>query len=253
MPATSRLWDMLIDRSPNMEELSIDGFSVHPVDGRRLVQGRWPHLRKLILGDVILDLHPLNAPANPNLTSLSEQSPSIQFLEAHTKLRSLSTSRHVLTPAHLSSLSTSSLPHLTEFSGTLEQLQSLTSSSPLSTSTLKSIIFREPMVMRDVTPFVISAVLQGLQNLRELKVSFILQSMYESGSLLRCVVACCPRLERLELACGQKPAFRLVSFLWEEIADNLCTIFVARMWWIGIILQSHPTPPQTSFFISNNH
>jgi len=43
-------------------------------------------------------------------------------------------------------------------------------------------------------------------------VSFLLQSMYESGSLLRSIVGVCPRLERMELACGHKPAFPLESF-----------------------------------------
>ena len=214
MPS-SRLWDMLLNRSPALEELSIDGHSVNPIDAHRLIQGRWPYLRKLTLGDVVVDLH-------SSTTTQRDQKPQyIQFLEAHPKIQSLRTPRHI-SPRDLSYFSPSSLPHLTEFSGTLEQLQSLTSdptpfpSSPSPQNikkTLQTITFHEPMLMRDATPLVISGLLRGLQNLRVLKVSFVLQTMYESGNLLRGVVGCCPRLEVLELGCGCKPPFLLVSLI----------------------------------------
>jgi len=44
-----------------------------------------------------------------------------------------------------------------------------------------------------------------------LRLSFVLHSIYESGSLLRSLVGSCPRLERLDLACGRMPSFTLVS------------------------------------------
>jgi hypothetical protein len=214
--ATSRLWDMLISRCPNLEELSIEGFSIHSIDAHRLVQGRWPNLRKMTLGDVIVDLN-LN-PVNPGPTLDLEKLPSIEFLEAHPKLQSLHTSPHALAPAHLSSLSPSSFPALIEFSGTLEQLQTLAPSHPHSHShridtsrQLKSVGFHEPMVMREVTHLAVCNVLRGLENLTMLRISFVLHSIYESGSLLRSLVGSCPRLERLDLECGHMPSFTLVG------------------------------------------
>lgn len=208
--ATSRLWDMLIYRCLNLEELSIDGCSDLPIDVRRLVNGRWPHLRKLTLGEVMLDhLDP---------TSVTEKRPCIDFLEAHPKLQSLRISRHALTPAHLSSLSHSSFPDLVDFSGTLEQLQTI-APAPTHPHThlynpsrqLRSVGFSEPMLMRDVTPLAVSVALQGLKNLTTLRISFVLHSMYESGSLLRSLVGSCPRLERIEMECAHKPSFSMVS------------------------------------------
>ncbi|KIM83187.1 hypothetical protein PILCRDRAFT_819402 [Piloderma croceum F 1598] len=213
--ASSRLWDMLISRCPDLEELSIEGFSIHSIDARRLVQGRWPNLRKMTLGDVIVDLN-LN-PVNPDPTLELEKLPSIEFLEAHPRLQSLRTSQHVLAPAHLSSLSASSFPDLIEFSGTLEQLQTLAPSHPHShridtSRQLKSVGFHQPMVMREVTHLAVCNVLQGLENLTTLSISFVLHSIYESGSLLRSLVGSCPRLERLDLGCGHMPSFTLDSF-----------------------------------------
>jgi len=207
---------MLIYHCPNLEELSIEGFSVHSIDAYRLVQGRWPHLRKLSLGDVIVDLNPPHL--NPDPTSEPEKLPSIRFLELHPKIRSLRTSQHALTSAHLSSLSPSSLPDLVEFSGTLEQLQTLAPSHHHPhridiSRRLKSVGFHEAMVMREVTHLAICNALQGLENLTTLRISFVLHSIYESGSLLRSLVGSCPKLERLDLGCGHVPSFTLVGRL----------------------------------------
>jgi hypothetical protein len=222
---------MLISRCPNLEELSIEGFSIYSIDARRLVRGRWPNLRKLTLGDVIVDLN-LN-PDIPSPILEAQKLPSIEFLEAHPKLQSLHTSQHVLAPVHLSSLSPSSFPDLIEFSGTLEQLQAVapshthihTHSPRIDTSRqLKSVGFHEPMVMREVTLLAVWNVLRGLENLTTLRISFVLHSIYESGSLLRSLVGSCPRLERLDLGCGRMPSFTLVGFLfatggWSQLSS----------------------------------
>jgi hypothetical protein len=211
--ASSHLWDMLISRCPDLEELSIEG-SIHSIDASRLIQGRWPNLRKITLGDVIIDFN-LN-PVNPDPMLELEKLPSIEFLEAHPKLQSLRTSQHALAPAHLSSLSPSSFPELIEFSGTLEQLQTLAPSHQHThridmSRQLKSVGFHEPMVMREVTHLAVCNVLQGLENLTMLSISFVLHSIYENGSLLRGLVGSCPRLERLDLGCGRVPSFTLVG------------------------------------------
>ncbi|KAJ6513093.1 hypothetical protein C8R45DRAFT_334233 [Mycena sanguinolenta] len=47
-------WDMLLDRSPNLEHLTIDTDNERYIDVRPLFQGRWPSLRQLTLGDFVL-------------------------------------------------------------------------------------------------------------------------------------------------------------------------------------------------------
>lgn len=49
---------MLIQRSPDLEELAIEGFSTVPADLHFFLQGRWSNLRKLQLGDICVDWFP---------------------------------------------------------------------------------------------------------------------------------------------------------------------------------------------------
>lgn len=197
--ASSKLWDMLLDRCPNLEELCIDGFSAHPTDMGRLVQGRWPKLRTLVLGDVVVDMGASQTPG--------AKRPFIEFLEEHPNLEVLTASRHALSPARLSAMEPTALPLLQQFTGTLEQLQIIAPNHP----SLTHVGFAEPMLMRDVTPLAVSLVLQGMTHLESLSIGFVLGSMYESGNLVRSLVTACPRLKRLELVCGHKPSFPLVS------------------------------------------
>lgn len=190
---------MLIKRCPNLEELSINGISSLPTDARTLVNGRWPNLRQLSLGDVSLEWHTPTSTTGP-------KSPFITFLEAHPNLLSLKVSRNVPS-AHFSTLDPVTLPRLTEFSGTLEQLQAL----PHLHGSLKSVTFREPMQTRELTPLAVAGVLQNLTSLVELRISFVLHSMYDSSSLLRSLIASCPQIRHLELTCAHKPSFQLVS------------------------------------------
>ncbi|EGO00176.1 hypothetical protein SERLA73DRAFT_72915 [Serpula lacrymans var. lacrymans S7.3] len=196
---TVRLCDMLIKRSPDLRELCIDGTSSVPTDAHALSRGRWPNLRKLIIGDVALDWHiPVSS---------ASKRPFIAFLEAHRELRTLHISRYALNPMHLPTLHHDALPCLEHFTGSLEHLQAISPSHP----SIKSVGFHEPIVIRDLAPMVVSSVLQGLPLLRSLKISFIFHSTYESGSLLRSLVSACPYLVELELTCARKPSFQLVS------------------------------------------
>ncbi|EGO25734.1 hypothetical protein SERLADRAFT_408008 [Serpula lacrymans var. lacrymans S7.9] len=197
---TVRLCDMLIKRSPDLRELCIDGTSSVPTDAHALSRGRWPNLRKLIIGDVALDWHiPVSS---------ASKRPFIAFLEAHRELRTLHISRYALNPMHLPTLHHDALPCLEHFTGSLEHLQAISPSHP----SIKSVGFHEPIVIRDLAPMVVSSVLQGLPLLRSLKISFIFHSTYESGSLLRSLVSACPYLVELELTCARKPSFQLESF-----------------------------------------
>lgn len=206
---------MLKERCPNLEgkfgahvchinspfiELTIDGVGPLPTDVQHLVQGRWPKLQRLSLGDVVIDW------TTPG-SGIEEKRPFVSFLEAHSSLKSLSLSRRNIDPQHLSLVDRNTIP-LTAFSGTLPQLQALSQFHP----SLKSVsLFRQPLQTREVTAPTVANVLQGITQLTKLKISFMLHSMYDSGNLLRSLISSCPQLRHLELTCGHKPSFQLVS------------------------------------------
>ncbi|KAJ6625876.1 hypothetical protein B0H10DRAFT_2211745 [Mycena sp. CBHHK59/15] len=176
-PASKKLWDMLFKRCPNLEELVIEGYSSFPADARCLVDGRWPNLHKLSLGDISVDRTVVASPTT--------KCPFITFLEAHTELQSLGLSRHNIDPTQLISLDRDTLK-LTEFSGTLPQVQAL----PHIYSSLKSLTFRDPFAQ-----YLVHASLA-----------------VDSGSILRTLTSSCPHLQHLELACIRKTSFQLDTF-----------------------------------------
>jgi len=90
----------------------------------------------------------------------------------------------------------------------MQQLQALPYLHPF----LKSVTFRDPMLTREVSAQAVAGLLQGLSSLIELKISFVLHSMYDSGNLLRSLITSCPHLQHLELTCGSKPSFQLDTF-----------------------------------------
>ncbi|TEB37348.1 hypothetical protein FA13DRAFT_1621736 [Coprinellus micaceus] len=200
-PATKKLWDMAINKCPNLEELSIEGSYSVPTDIRYISEGRWPNLRKLTLGDVCIDWIPRSL-------SPGEKRPFITFLEAHPQLESLSLSRHTVQPIHLASLDTTSLNRVTSFSGTHQQLQALPQIHP----ELKVVAFRDSVETREVSAPTVANILRELTSLAELRISFTLHSMYDSGNLLRSLIQSCPRLRHLELTCAHKPSFQLDAF-----------------------------------------
>jgi hypothetical protein len=201
-PVSRRFWSMLMTRCPNLQELVIDGVSPFPVDARPLSSARWPNLRRLILGDIAVDWLPGDL-----LTAPDAKSPFIEFLEAHPTLQSLGLSRSNVSHARLATMTPDTVK-LRSFTGTLEQLQSM----PHMHQYLTCVAFREPMRTRDVTALAVAGLLQRLTSLKKLKISFMLHSMYDSGNLLRSLVASCPNLVHLELTCGQRPSFQLESF-----------------------------------------
>ncbi|ESK92059.1 hypothetical protein Moror_10343 [Moniliophthora roreri MCA 2997] len=198
-PVSRRFWEMLIERCPNLEELAIDGISTFPTEAHHILEGRWPKLRKLILGDVVVD--------RPGMATGTSRSPFIDFLEAHPLLEDLSLSRANVGHTELSSLNPDTFK-LRSFSGTLEQLQAM----PHAHHYLESVTFRESMQTREVTSLVVAGLLQRLTSLTKLKISFTLHSMYDSGNLLKSLIASCPNLRHLELVCGHRPSFQIDTF-----------------------------------------
>jgi hypothetical protein len=102
-PICKKFCDLLIVRCPHLEELVLCGTSTVPADIHFVVDGRWPKLRKLSLGDVSIDLFPLAS---------GEKRPFITFLEEHPSIDSLSLSRRTIQPHHLSTLSPTALERL---------------------------------------------------------------------------------------------------------------------------------------------
>ncbi|KAH7927521.1 hypothetical protein BV22DRAFT_1084908 [Leucogyrophana mollusca] len=179
IPSNSRLWDMLIRRSPDLQELHITpSLSAPPVlhsfpNATPLYTARWPRLAALSLS---LSL--------PHATD--DPHPLIEFLDAHPNLHSLRTSLP-LPPAVI--------PHLTHFAGPLPALPGPTH------STLHSLILTSPLLAGIGLP--------SLKNLRELRVAFTFHSPYESGSVLRSLVASCPGIVHLEIVCARRPSFQI--------------------------------------------
>jgi len=192
---------MLINRCPDLEELAIEGSSSVPTDVHCLVEGRWPKLRKLSIGDLCIDWF-------PRMLEPGEKRPFIAFLNAHPHLETLSLSRHTIQPIHFATLDSSVLSNVTSFSGTHQQLQAL----PHLHRTVKSVYFRDPVETREVSAPTVASLLRDLTSLTTLKISFTLYSMYDSGNLLRSLIQSCPSLRHLELTCGQKPSFQLDTF-----------------------------------------
>ncbi|KAF8730047.1 hypothetical protein AX14_005776 [Amanita brunnescens Koide BX004] len=199
-PVMHKLWSMLIDNCPDLEELIVEGSASVPFHTNQLVEGRWPKLRKLILGDISFDWIP--RPLNPG-----EKRPFISFLEWHKNLRVLGVSKHTVLPNHFGTIDPHHL-HLTSFSGTHQQLQAISHLYPV----LKSVSFRDPVETREVSGPAVANLLRELTSLTELNISFSLHSMYDSGSLLRSLIQSCPRLQHLALTCAQKPSFQLDTF-----------------------------------------
>jgi hypothetical protein len=187
---------MVIDRCPHLQDFTLEGLSVLPVDASQLLSARWPNLKRLALGDLVIDRNP-----QPGL-----KSPLVEFLEAHPSLRSLGLSRRNVDPSAFHSLAAGSL-NLLSFSGTLQQLQALPHIHP----NLRSLTFREAMYTRDTSPVAVASALHNLPSLSKLKISFMLHSMYDSGNLLRSLIAACPNLRHFELTCGLRPSFQIVS------------------------------------------
>ena len=193
---------MLIKRCPNLERLSIDGHSPHaPVDAHGLLRGRWPNLRFLLIGDVVLDWH---IGLNPALGK-----PFRTFLEAHRNLESLHLQSHapsVASPSVLSDLQPDALAKLTTFSGALVQAQVLPARE-----SLKVLRVPDAMILRDSTQLSVSASLGLLPALSSLTIAFRLEHGYDNGSALRTIVTTCPHLRHLDFTVACRPSFTIVN------------------------------------------
>jgi hypothetical protein len=186
--------DVLIKHSPNIEEISILTNFPYPVsvlDGDQLANARWQNLRKFCLGNVFIDQSPARAPY-------------VTFLEAHPKLNSIQLSKHTLAFLSLSAVSTQALPDITNFGGTLHQLERL----PHIHSRLKTLSLCDPI---STLEFNAATVLRNMTALTDLRISFNPGYEHDNTSLLHSLIATCPQLERLDLSCVISLSFHVVS------------------------------------------
>jgi len=193
---------MLITRCPNLEHLAIDGNSPHaPVDAHGLVRGRWPKLRTLLIGDVVLDWHVgLHAALGRPLRA---------FLEAHGTLEALHLQSHapsVASPGVLADLRGDALARVRAFSGSLVQAQVL----PARTA-LKALRVPDAMPLREGTPLSVGASLAVLPALVDLTLAFRLEHGYDNGAVLRSIVAACPALHHIDFTIACRPSITVVS------------------------------------------
>ncbi|KAI0249590.1 hypothetical protein BJV78DRAFT_1276096 [Lactifluus subvellereus] len=203
VPGYHKLWDMLIKRCPNLEHLAIDGNSPHaPVDAHGLVRGRWPKLRSLLIGDVVLDWH---VELNPALGR-----PFRSFLDAHRNLEALHLQSHapsVAAPGVLADLHADALPKVNTFSGTLVQAQVLPARA-----SLKTLRVPDALPLRESTALTVSSALGMLPALVSLTIACRLEQGYDNGSALRAVVAACPHLRHLDFTVACRPSFTIDTF-----------------------------------------
>ncbi|TFK53529.1 hypothetical protein OE88DRAFT_1717762 [Heliocybe sulcata] len=206
LPPFRPMWEMLIKRCPDLQVLTVDGISARPGDARIMYSARWPKLRTLVVGPILIQ-------HEAHIFNHDEKPPFAAFLEGHPELRSLHLTTHAagLSAADLHALHPHALPELSEFCGSLSQLQALP--RPVLKS-IKSARFPEPMLLREVTPpLTVSMVLQTLPSLTNLNIDFVLQSgYYDNIGVLKSIVSSCPLLTNLEITCSSQPAFYLDAF-----------------------------------------
>ena len=71
-PVFSRIREMLVNRCPNLESLTVAGTSAEPLDILRLLTSYWPRLRSLTIGEPTSEMP---APVNPALVHTVPQVP----------------------------------------------------------------------------------------------------------------------------------------------------------------------------------
>ncbi|KAF7329981.1 hypothetical protein MKEN_00262100 [Mycena kentingensis (nom. inval.)] len=207
-----RLWEMLIENSPDLAQLTIGGAAPcpRPFDVRPIAYGRWPRLRSLTLGDLIMQHEPTKKDATipPSLRA---------FLLAHPRLRAVNF-QHIAGvgfPRTLASLPDTALPHIRTFSGPLLYVKTLPQPWRLRHLTLNGLQHSQSAFPK------LFAVLRALTALESLSILFDL-SLYtnvtrslnpqDHTSVFCGLLRACPRLVHLDLLCFTQPTFGVCEF-----------------------------------------
>ncbi|KAJ6591251.1 hypothetical protein DFH09DRAFT_1420316 [Mycena vulgaris] len=205
-----RFWEMLIERSPDLEELEIGGAAPCPrlFDIRPVSYGQWPHLKSLTLGDMVMQ-----APSRNN----ARKEPSFMvFLQAHPQLRCIKI-QHIGGDTFPSSLNLppTALPSLRTFSGPLAYIRTLPQPWLLQDLTLTGLQHSASSFPR------LFSTLKQLRSLASLSIQIDL-TLYTSFNrspqardhtkIFRALLASCPRLVYLDMLCLSQPTFNVAEF-----------------------------------------
>ncbi|KAF8187063.1 hypothetical protein K438DRAFT_1973237 [Mycena galopus ATCC 62051] len=194
-----QLWDMLIDRSPRLEQLRIDVSqrSRRVWDTRRVVQGRWPQLRDLELGDCSM--------AGSGASRILMETPFMRFLAAHTELERLrlpslsSFPRAIVLPP-------AALPNLREFSGNAAHIRGLPNLTHITTLSLVHQPLSEKMVS------LVCGTLKYMKSLKSLSIWLHLDAQTDHYAVFRNLFDSCRGLQHLDLACSEAP-WEIIEFI----------------------------------------
>lgn len=205
-----RLWEMLIERCPALEELSLDAVApAHRIfDARNAMLGRWPRLRSLTLGDMLLQ-----DTQNDNRTSLADYQAFMKFFVMHFRLEHIALQHAGASSIFPSSfaLPYSALPRLISFHGPLRYIRTLPHPEKLQHLTLTSLHHTQSTFHPTWTA------LQDLPNLDSLSVWVDLSlggqpSMPNESQIFSSFLSTCPLLRHFEIMCFSRPTFRTREF-----------------------------------------
>ncbi|KAJ7666174.1 hypothetical protein DFH06DRAFT_268800 [Mycena polygramma] len=194
-----QLWDMLINRSPHLEQLRIDVSqrSRRVWDTRRVVQGRWSQLRDLELGDCSM--------AGSGSSRILMETPFMRFLAEHPKLERLrlpslsSFPRAIVLPP-------SSLPRLREFSGNVSHIKGLPNLPCIETLSL----VHQPLSDKMVS--FVCGTLKHMRSLKSLSIWLHLDAQTDHYAVFRNLLDSCRGLTHLDLACSEAP-WDIIEFI----------------------------------------
>jgi hypothetical protein len=200
---------MLLERCPNLEELTIGGSAPcpRPFNIRHVTAGRWPRMRSLTLGDMAIQF------GKDEKTLLQESEAFTQFFVAHPSLQTL-VFQHAGGSGFPSSLSLprSALPCIKSFSGPLQYIKSLPNPRALQELTIPTLHHSTS----SLPP--ICAILQGLPSLVSLSIWIDLSfanctTPHDDRNIFGMLLECCPRLHHFDVMCFTRPTFHVVSVL----------------------------------------
>ncbi|KAJ7108514.1 hypothetical protein C8R44DRAFT_884592 [Mycena epipterygia] len=194
-----QLWDMLIERSPRLQKLRIDVSqrSRRVWDTRRVVQGRWPHLRDLELGDCSM--------AGSGSSRIFMETPFMRFLAAHPALDRLRLPSLSSFPKAII-LPPSSLPNLHEFCGNVSHIKGLPNLPHITTLSLVHQPLSEKMVS------LVCGTLRHMRSLTSLSIWLHLDLQSDHYAVFRNLLDSCRGLKHLDLACSEAP-WDMIEFI----------------------------------------
>ncbi|KAJ7683022.1 hypothetical protein B0H17DRAFT_1075025 [Mycena rosella] len=194
-----QLWDMLIERSPRLEQLRIDVSqrSRRVWDTRRVVQGRWPQLRDLELGDCSM--------AGNGSSRILMETPFMRFLAAHPALERLRLPSLSSFPKAIV-LPPASLPRLREFCGNVAHVKGLPNLPRITTLSLVHQPLSEKMVS------LVCGTLKHMKSLTSLSIWLHLDSQSDHYAVFRNLFDSCRGLTHLDIACSEAP-WDMIEFI----------------------------------------